>query len=162
MAKKTADRAAPAPATNEEPEAQPASEVAAQPSPAAHAAAEPSSSAPAQPAKEPVYAADPRSMLSVSLSNHQGGPAMHLLRSHKFNQMQVLFEGEQPDERHLAILKESGWRNRTQEEGVWTKQIDRDAKWQSVDRMEREFKAVANAIRKEKGMESALEGLAVA
>ena len=160
MTKKTANR--PAPATIEEPAAQPVNEIAAQPSQAAHAAGEPSLSAPAQPAKEPVYAADPRSMLSVSLSDHQGGPSMHLLRSHKFNQMQVRFEGEQPDERHLAILRESGWRDRTQEEGVWTKQIDRDARWQSVDKMEREFKAVANAIRKDKGMEPVLQGLSAA
>jgi hypothetical protein len=101
-------------------------------------------------------------MLSVSLSDHQGGSAMHLLRSHKFNQMQVRFEGEQHDERHLAILKESGWKDRTEAEGVWTKQIDRDAKWQSVAQMELEFKAVANAIREGKGMEPVLQGLSAA
>jgi hypothetical protein len=48
------------------------------------------------------------------------------------------------------------------EEGVWTKHIDRNACWQSVDRMGREFREVANAIRRDKGLEPAMQGLAVA
>ena len=40
--------------------------------------------------------------------------------------------------------------------------IDPNARWQSVQQMEREFKAVANAIRKDKGLEPVLEGLAMA
>ena len=60
------------------------------------------------------------------------------------------------------MLKRAGWRDRTEEEGVWTKQIDRDARWQSVAQMEQEFRSVANAIRKDKGLEPALEGMAVA
>jgi hypothetical protein len=110
-------------------------------------------------AAEPAYAADPHSKISVSLSDVRGGPSMHLLRSHRFNQLQVRFDGQQPDEQHLALLKQAGWRDRTQEEGVWTKQIDRDAKWQSVAQIEQEFKAVANAIRKDKGLGPVLEGL---
>jgi hypothetical protein len=117
-----------------------------------------------QPAREPTaretaYAADPHEKISVSLSDVRGGPSMHLLRSHRFNQMQVRFDGEQPNEKHLQKLKDAGWKDRTQEEGVLTKQIDKDARWQSVAKMEEEFKAVANAIRKEKGLEPALEGL---
>lgn len=108
---------------------------------------------------EPAYAADPHEKISVSLSDVRGGPSMHLLRSHRFNQMQVRFDGEQPDERHLAMLKQAGWRDRTQEEGVYTKQIDRDARWQSVAKMEQEFKAVANEIRRDKGLGPVLEGL---
>jgi hypothetical protein len=111
---------------------------------------------------ETRHAPDPRSMLSVSLSAHRGGPSMHLLRSQKFNQMQVRFDGEQPDEKYLDMLAKGGWKDRTEAEGVWTKQIDREARWQSVAQMEQEFKAVANAIRKSKGMEPALEALAVA
>jgi len=87
---------------------------------------------------------------------------MHLLRSHRFNQMQVRFDGGYPDERYLAMLNRAGWRDRTGEEGVWTKQIDRNARWQSVDKMEREFKEVANAIRRDKGLDLAMQGLAVA
>jgi hypothetical protein len=110
----------------------------------------------------PAHAPDPRSMQSVSLSVHRGGPAMHLLRSQKFNQMQIRFDHEQPDESHLAMLARAGWKDRTEAEGVWTKQIDKNARWQSVQQMEREFKEVANAIRKDKGMKPVLEELAVA
>jgi hypothetical protein len=123
--------------------------------------APPQAEQPRQPAGEaakPVHAADPEAKISVSLSDHRGGPAMHLLRSQKFHQMQIRFDGEQPGEKHLARLSQTGWKDRTESEGVWTKQIDRDMRWQSVQDMEREFKAVANAIRKDKGMEPALEG----
>jgi hypothetical protein len=118
----------------------------------------------AEPAKRPsddrpAYAADPHEKISVSLSDVRGGPAMHLLRSHRYNQMQVRFDREQPDEKHLKLLRDAGWRDRTQEEGVFTKQIDRDAKWQSVARMEEEFKHVAKAIRQSKGLRPVLEEL---
>lgn len=117
---------------------------------------------PPEPSKEaaadqPAYAADPHSKISVSLSDVRGGPAMHLLRSHKFKQMQVRFDGEQPDDKHLKMLADAGWRDRTQDEGVYTKQIDQSAKWQSVAKMEQEFKAVANAIRESKGLAPVLE-----
>ena len=106
---------------------------------------------------KPTYAADPHEKMSVSLSDVRGGPAMHLLRSHKYKQMQVRFDREQPDEKYLKMLKDAGWRDRTQEEGVFTKQIDPNARWQSVDRMEQEFREVANAIRKAKGLGPVLE-----
>jgi hypothetical protein len=106
---------------------------------------------------KPAYAADPHEKISVSLSDVRGGPAMHLLRSYKYKQMQVRFDREQPDERFLKMLTDAGWRDRTQEEGVFTKQIDRDAKWQSVDKMEKEFREVANAIREAKGLGPVLE-----
>lgn len=73
--------------------------------------------------------------------------------------MQIRFDREQPDERFLAMLTRAGWRDRAQEEGVYTKQIDPNARWQSVRQMEQEFRAVANAIRQAKGMEPALGGL---
>ena len=105
-----------------------------------------------------VYAADPHPKLTVSLSDYNGGPKARLLRCHKFNQMQIRFEGEQPPEAALAILKDTGWRDRTEAEGVFTKQIDKNARWQSVDQMEKEFKAIVNRIREEKGLEPALDG----
>ena len=110
-------------------------------------------------APQAAYAADPHPKINVGLSDYQGGPSMQLLRSRKFNQIQIRFEGEQPDEQFTAMLKDAGWKDRTESEGVWTKQIDRDARWQSVQKMEEEFKAVANAVRKSKGLEPALEGL---
>jgi hypothetical protein len=108
---------------------------------------------------EPTYAADPHAKISVSLSDVPGGPAMHLLRSHKYKQMQVRFDREQPGEKYLKMLTDAGWRDRTQEEGVYTKQIDQAARWQSVAKMEQEFKAVANAIRDAKGLGPVLEGI---
>ena len=110
-------------------------------------------------AGKPAYAADPHEKISVSLSDVPGGPEMHLLRSHKFKQMQIKFNNGQPDERYLEMLKDAGWRDRTQEEGIWTKQIDLNARWQSVAKMEQEFKDVANAIREAKGLGPVLEGL---
>jgi hypothetical protein len=91
-----------------------------------------------------------------------GRPTMHLLRSLRFNQMQIRFDQGQPDEQHLAMLKRSGWLDRTEAEGVWTKQIDPNARWQSVDQMEHEFRSIANAIRKDRGLEPALQSLALA
>jgi hypothetical protein len=132
------------------PENVPASEAApgtaVQEPPAAKSAAEP-----------PAYAADPHSKISVSLSDVRGGPAMHLLRSHKYKQMQVKFDHGQPDEQYLKMLTDMGWRDRTESEGVFTKQIDPDARWQSVAKMEEEFKRVANAIRKDRGLGPVLE-----
>jgi hypothetical protein len=110
-------------------------------------------------AGEPAYAPDPHSKISVSLSDVRGGPAMHLLRSQRFRQMQIQFDREQPGEQYLAMLKRAGWRDRTEEEGVWTKQIDPNARWQSVQQMEHEFRDVANAIRKGKRLRPVLEGL---
>jgi hypothetical protein len=109
-----------------------------------------------------VYAADPCPTMSVNLCNYSGGPAMHLLRSHRFKQMQIRFDNGQPDEKHLTMLRRSGWIDRTESEAVWTKQFDPNARWQSVDRMEQEFKSIANAIRKDKGLEPVLQGLSVA
>jgi hypothetical protein len=107
----------------------------------------------------PAYAPDPHEKLSVSLSDVRGGPAMHLLRSHRYNQLQVRFDHGQPDEKFLKMLTDAGWRDRTQEEGVFTKQIDRDAKWQAVARMEEEFKHVANEIRQSRGLGPVLKEL---
>ncbi len=104
-----------------------------------------------------AYAADPHEKKSVSLSDVPGGPEMHLLRSHKFKQMQIRFDNGQPDEHYLEMLKQAGWRDRTQEEGIWTKQIDPNGRWQSVAKMEEEFKDVANAIRAHKGLGPVLE-----
>jgi hypothetical protein len=80
----------------------------------------------------------------------------------EFKQMQIRFDNGQPDERHLAMLRRAGWTDRRESEGVWTKQIDPNTRWQSVARMEQEFKAIANAIRKERGMEPVLAGLTLA
>ena len=112
-------------------------------------------------AKEPIRRADPRTLITVSLSPTQGGPSMRLLRSHRYRQLQVRFEGQQPDDQHLVRLKEAGWIDRTESEGIWTKQIP-PGQWQPVADGERLFKEIANAIRKDKGLEPVLQGLSVA
>jgi hypothetical protein len=106
---------------------------------------------------KPAYAADPHEKLSVSLSDTNGGPEMHLLRSHKYKQMQIRFDHGQPDEQYLKQLTDMGWKDRTESEGIFTKQIDPNARWQSVAKMEEEFKQVANAIRRDKGLGPVLE-----
>ena len=107
-------------------------------------------------AEKPTYA-DPHATAGISLSDHRGGPSMHLLRSHKFKQMQVRFDHGRPDEQYLKMLTDAGWTDRTQSEGIFTKQIDPNARWQSVEKMEQEFKRVANKIREAKGLGPALE-----
>ncbi|MDR3635869.1 MAG: DEAD/DEAH box helicase family protein [Isosphaeraceae bacterium] len=102
--------------------------------------------------RTPIKTPDPRPVMSISLGDTRGSPRVQLRRSHKYKQMQIQFE-QQPDEKYLLMLKRAGWRDRTEEEGIWTKQIDPDYRWQSVDVMEREFKQVANAIRTDKGLE---------
>jgi hypothetical protein len=95
---------------------------------------------------------DPRSEVVVNLSGHRGGPSMHLLRSWKFKQLQVRFDGEQPGTKYLAMLKEAGWTDRTESEGIWTKQVAL-GEWRPVVEAERVFKTIANGIRADKGLE---------
>jgi hypothetical protein len=104
-----------------------------------------------------VYAADPHEKITVSLSDAPGGPSMHLLRSHKFKQMQIRFDHGQLDEQYLKMLTDAGWKDRTESEGVFTKQIDQDARWQSVRKMEDEFREVANRIREDRKLAPVLE-----
>src|SRR5262245_9708607 len=85
-----------------------------------------SAGTPAEPPQEPAadakatpaHTADPHPVTSVSLSEYRRGPSMHLLWSKKFLQMQIRFDGEQPSEQHLARLKQAGWTDRTEGEGV--------------------------------------------
>jgi hypothetical protein len=109
-------------------------------------------------ARPPILTPDPRGVMSASLGDTKGSPRMRLLRSHKFKQMQIEFE-QQPDQKYLTMLKEAGWTDRTQSEGVWTKQVGQ-GQWQPVADAERLFKDVANAIRKDKGLEPVMQGLA--
>jgi hypothetical protein len=103
------------------------------------------------------YAPDPTPVTSVNLSGTKDGQSMQLLRSHRFKQMQVKFEGAQPDEQYLKMLTDNGWKDRTESEGVFTKQIDQDARWQSVQKMEQEFREVANKIRQDRKLPPVLE-----
>jgi hypothetical protein len=111
-------------------------------------------------ARPPILTPDPRGVMSASLGEGKGGPRIQLLRSHKFKQMQIRFD-EQPDQKYLAMLTEAGWIDRTQSEGVWTKQVGQ-GQWQPIADAERLFKEVANSIRKDKGLEPVMQGLSAA
>lgn len=75
---------------------------------------------------------------------------MQLRRSHQYKQVQISFD-QQPDEKYLAMLREAGWTDRTESEGIWTKQVGQ-GQWQPVADAERLFKEIANAIRRDKGL----------
>ncbi len=128
--------------------------------PAALEAPDPNTSLNQPETREPLRIPDPRSIMSASLDAGKGSPRMRLLRSHKFKQMQIAFD-QPPDEKYLAMLKEAGWTDRTKSEGIWTKQVA-SGQWQPVADAERLFKAIANSIRQDKGLEPVLSDLAMA
>jgi N12 class adenine-specific DNA methylase len=101
------------------------------------------------PARKPIVTPDPRGIMSASLGDDG---RVQLLRSHQYRQMQIRFD-RQPDEKYLMMLKETGWRDRTQEEGIWTRQIPKEESWKTVIDAERIFEKIANAIRQDKGLE---------
>ncbi|MHC5542238.1 hypothetical protein ACYOEI_28785, partial [Singulisphaera rosea] len=111
--------------------------------------------------RKPIVTPDPRPVMSISLGDTRGSPRVQLRRSHKYRQMQIYFE-QRPEDKYLLMLKHAGWIDRTESEGVWTKQIAPDARWQSVDKMEREFKEVVNAIRQDKGIEPVMAVVSIA
>ena len=98
--------------------------------------------------------------MSVSLGDGNGSPRMQLLRSHRYRQMQIHFD-RQPDDKYLMMLKDAGWADRTESEGIWTKQVAQ-GEWKPVADAERLFKDIANSIRRDKGLEPVLQGLSVA
>ncbi len=101
------------------------------------------------PARRPIVTPDPRGVMSASLGDDG---RMQLLRSHQYRQMQIKFD-RQPDEKYLAMLAKADWRDRTEEEGIWTRQIPKEESWKTVIDAERLFETIANAIRKDKGLE---------
>jgi hypothetical protein len=96
-------------------------------------------------------AADPRPIITINLADDLGGPKAELLRSYQFKQMQIRFTGERPDEKYRTVLHKAGWRDRTESEGIWTKQVP-TGMWQPVADAERLFKEIANGIRVDKGL----------
>ena len=58
-----------------------------------------------------------------------------------------------PTRQYLAMLAKAGWRDRTQEEGIWTRQVPKEESWKTVIDAERLFEKIANAIRQDKGLE---------
>ena len=91
------------------------------------------------------------------------GDKLRLLRSHRFNQMQVKADSELPDWAKER-LKADGWRDRVEDEGIYTKQLpprpkaDAEGPEPSPSRRrvvfeaERFFEQLANDIRAERQM----------
>ena len=101
--------------------------------------------------REAKFGPDPRELMTVALGPSNADPKMHLLRSFQYRQVQIRFD-QDPDDKYKLMLKEAGWRDRTEEEGIWTKQIPKDSGWQPAAEAERLFKQIANAIRADKGL----------
>ena len=72
--------------------------------------------------ERPAYGPDPRELMRATLGPSNDSPKMQLLRSHQYNQMQI-HSDEPLSEKHQAMLTDAGWKDRTEQEGVWTKQL---------------------------------------
>src|SRR5262249_30230038 len=126
-------RKAAAQTTEETLEAAPASTPAADQAPAGEAGRETRHPA-RERAREPNHAAerppaeggerrpwpDVREQKTVSISPN--GDALRLLQSTRFNQMQLSSDGEIPDWAKER-LRDAGWRDRVEDEGIYTKQL---------------------------------------
>jgi hypothetical protein len=143
----------------------------------ARAAAEAAPSIPAEEAATSVAVAErppvdpeerrpwPDVMEQKTVSVTPDGDKLRLLRSRRFNQVQIKSDGEIPDWAKER-LKADGWRDRVEDEGIYTKQLPprprpaaegqqaEQAKpaWPVVIEAERFFEQLANDIRKERGM----------
>ena len=145
-------------ATKESPVAEPAIDM--EPLPAA---------TPATAASPPVEAGERRpwpdvtelKTVRVSLNDDK----LRLIRSRRYNQLQISSDGELPDWARKR-LKDDGWRDRVEDEGIYTKQLPPRPKpaaegqeaepgkpaWPVVIDAERFFEDLANAIRAEHKM----------
>jgi hypothetical protein len=94
---------------------------------------------------------DPFVLMTVSLGAERDSPRMRLFRSNKLNQMAIGFE-LRPEEKYRVRLREDGWRWR-EDEGVWTKQLDRERRASSQLEAERLFAEIGEAIRGDLGLE---------
>jgi hypothetical protein len=135
------------------------------------------STAPAGPSpeerKRPPFP-DVSEQKEVLISPGPDGAKLRLLRSSKYKQMQISSDGELP-EKAQERLHAAGWRDRTEEEGIWTKQLPplpepgaegpepSPSRRRMVFDAERLFEEIANAIRADRKMPPVrLGGAAVA
>jgi hypothetical protein len=108
---------------------------------------------------------DIRELKSINLGLDRDSPRLRLLRSYRFNQLQIRSDEELPQAAREQ-LQAAGWRDRTEEEGIWTMQLPprprKDTEdsepskpgWPTVVEAERLFHELANAIRADKGLPS--------
>ena len=94
---------------------------------------------------------DPVTLMTVSLGDERDSPKMRLYRSNRLNQMALGFD-VRPEAQYRERLREDGWRWR-EDEGVWTKQLDRERRARSQLEAERLFAEIGDAIRGDLGLE---------
>lgn len=111
---------------------------------------------PEEPKKQWATPPDPRGSWRIRLSPDEDAPYMYLLRNNRYQQVDIAFD-EKPEEKHLQMLRDEGFRWR-RDEGVWAKQLDRDAKWRTQADAEELFREIANDIRQARGMEPITSG----
>ena len=63
-----------------------------------------------------------REMKSINLGPDRDSPRLRLLRNYRFNQIQIRSDEELPQAAREQ-LQAAGWKDRTEEEGIWTKQL---------------------------------------
>ena len=133
--------------------------------PPAQEAAPPSAPAAERPAPESERRPFPdvSEQKTVLISPEPDGAKLRLRRSHRYNQVQISPDGELPDWARER-LQAAGWRDRVEDEGIYTKQLPPRAKpgeenpeLSSARRRmdfeaERFFEQLANDIRAERGM----------
>jgi hypothetical protein len=112
---------------------------------------QPSAALTTRPQNHPAFT-DPRVVFTIRLNDGARSPTIQLRRSYRFKQMQIYLEGESFHDRDLGVLTRAGWIDRTETEGVWTKQMP-TGMWQPVADAERFFLSLANAIRRRNGLE---------
>ena len=112
-----------------------------------------------QPAVEPpTRLPEVREMKSINLGPDKHSPRLRLLRSYRFNQMQMRSDEALP-EAAVVKLKTAGWTER-REEGIWTRQLpprpkdggEQKPAWPVVVEAERVFHDIANSIRADRGL----------
>lgn len=92
---------------------------------------------------------------TIALSVAKDGPKMRLLRSNRFQQMQIHFD-EKPADQYLEQLRQAGWKWRDEEQ-VWSKQLEKDTRWRVHAEAEKIFKSIADAIRIDNGLEPTMQ-----
>lgn len=95
---------------------------------------------------------DPFYFQTICLSADKNGPRMRLGRSNRYQQVIMQFD-EKPNQDTTDALKHDGWRWRS-EERVWTKQLDKDARWRTQADAQRLFQLLGDKLRAEKGLET--------
>jgi len=108
-----------------------------------------------QAAASRALVADPVGMQMIALSDENDGPKMRLMRSNKYQQIQIQFD-EKPSEEVRARLHAEGWKWRNVEK-IWTKQLDPEGRWRTHADAEKLFVEIGNVIRAEKGLSQVID-----